>query len=203
MVSPGSWLADTGFGHPRGLLGRLGGRIMARGNTAAERHLIDLAELDSTDVVLVVGPGPGVGLQQAAERAGEVIGIDPSEVMLDACRRRCASFIEQGRVRLISATAQQTEQADDSVDAVLSVNNVSIWSDRLAGCAELARVLRPGGRMLLSTHQKWLPGGLTGLTQDVAAAGFTGVDTRIWNPPGRFATPAAQLTARRAKRPDT
>jgi SAM-dependent methyltransferase len=78
----------------------------------------------------------------------------------------------------------------------LSVNNVSIWPDRLAGCAELARALRPGGRLLLSTHQRWLPGGLAGLAEDVAVAGFVDIRTWIWHPPGRFAIPAAELAAR-------
>jgi arsenite methyltransferase len=77
------------------------------------------------------------------------------------------------------------------------VNNVMLWPDWQAGFTELRRVLRPGGRMLLSVHEKWLPGGLTALAAAVDAAGFDGIRTWAWEPPGRSATTAAQLQARR------
>jgi len=117
--------------------------------------------------------------------------------MLEACRRRCAELIEQGRVRLVEATAEHTGQPDCSMDVVIAVNNVQVWPDQLAGCSELARVLRPGGRLLLSAHQKWLPDGLPALANTVAAASFTDIDTWTWEPPGRSASTAAQLQARR------
>lgn len=195
MATFGARLADQGFGHPSGLLGRLGGRVMVRGNAATELHMVDLAQLAERDVVLVVGPGPGIGLEAAAERAGRVVGLDPSTVMLEACRRRCGGLVEQGRVQLVQASAAQTGQPDSSVDVVIAVNNVQIWPDQKAGCAELARVLRPGGRLLLSAHQKWLQGGLPALADTVTAVGFTDVRTWTWEPPGRAATTAGQLEA--------
>lgn len=194
-MNPDSRLADTGFGRPRGIVGRIGGRLMARGNAAAERRLVELAALQPAEKVLVLGPGPGVGVRAAAARAEQVVAIDPSELMLDACRRRCAAEVAGNRVRLVRATAADTQQDDNSADVALAVNNVSIWPDRHAGCVELFRVLRPGGRLLLSTHQKWLPGGPDGLADTVAAAGFIDIRTRTWQPPGRFQTPAAELTA--------
>lgn len=198
MTTFGARLAEKGFGRPSGPLGRLGGRLMARGNAATERRMVGLAELAERDDVLVVGPGPGIGLEAAARRSAHVIGLDPSPVMLEACRRRCADLIAQGRVRLVQATAEQTGQPGSSVDVVISVNNVQIWSDRQGGAAELARVLRPAGRLWISTHQKWLPGGLAALAATVAAAGFSDIRTWTWEPPGHGATTAAQLHARRA-----
>lgn len=195
MAAFGSWLADQGFGNPSGLLGRLGGRLMARANAATERHVVGLAELAEEDVVLMVGPGPGVGLQAAAQRAARVIGLDPSEVMLEACRRRCATALEHGQVQLVRASAAQTGLPDCSVDVAVAVNNVQIWPDWQAGCAELARVLRPGGRLWFSAHRTWLPGGPAALAETVAAAGFTDIRTWDWEPPGRGATTAAQLRA--------
>lgn len=78
----GSRILLRGFGRPTGLLGRVGGWMMARSNAATERHLVALADLDSDEIVAVLGPGPGIGVQAAAEHAKEVIGIDPSDVML-------------------------------------------------------------------------------------------------------------------------
>jgi SAM-dependent methyltransferase len=170
---------------------------MARGNSGTERHVVDIAELDSEDVVLVVGPGPGIGLQAAGTRSAHVIGIEPSAVMRNAASRRCAELIRQGRVRIESGVAEDTGQPDATVDVVLAVNNVQVWSDWGVAFAELHRVLRPGGRMLLSTHGRWLPGGQTALAAAVHAAGFDEVEAWTWEPPGRAATTAVQLRAHR------
>ncbi|HVW40511.1 MAG TPA: class I SAM-dependent methyltransferase [Amycolatopsis sp.] len=182
---------DRAFGHPRGFLGRIGAAAMAYGNAATERRVVDVARLTSGETVLVVGPGPGVGLAAAAERAGQVIGVDPSEEMLALCRARCPGAI------LRAGSAARTGQDDESVDVVLSVNNVDLWDDRAAGFAELCRVLRPGGRLVLSAHEKALPVPRHALAAEVSAAGFTDLQTWTWEPPG-FGATAAQLRAIRA-----
>jgi arsenite methyltransferase len=197
MGTIGDRLLDMGFGQPRGLLGRIGGWLMARGNADTERHLVKLADLTPEDVVLVLGPGPGVGLEAAGIQAGHVVGVDPSATMLTVCGQRCGDLIEKGKVELVRGDAENTGQPDASVDVVLSVNNVMLWPDWRAGFAELHRILRPEGRMLISVHEKWLPGGLTALGTAVGEAGFDGVQTWTWEPPGRSATTAAQLRARR------
>ncbi|EHR49966.1 methylase involved in ubiquinone/menaquinone biosynthesis [Saccharomonospora marina XMU15] len=186
---------DRTFGHPRGLLGRLGGAVMAHGNAATERHVVSVANPASDENVLVIGPGPGVGLRAAAERARLVIGVDPAEEMLDMCRARCAEAVEQGTVELRAGTAAATGQADESVDVVLSVNNVQLWDDRQAALAELLRVLRPGGRLVLSAHERWLPVPRQELGAEFEAEGFTDVQTWVWQPPGVAASRAAQLRA--------
>lgn len=161
---------------------------MAHGNAATERRVVEVARLTPAETVLVVGPGPGIGLTAAAERAGQVIGVDPSERMLALCRARCTDTI----LRL--GSAEHTGQDAGSVHVVLSVNNVHLWDDRAAGFAELHRVLRPGGRLVLSAHEKWLPVQRHALAAEVSAAGFTDLQTWTWEPPG-FGATAAQLRA--------
>jgi arsenite methyltransferase len=185
------------FGRPRGVLGRIGGRLMASGNAATERHMVDVAGVDHEDVVLVLGPGPGIGVQAAGARAMRVIAVDPSEVMLRVAGRRCADLVRQGTVRLVGGVAADTGLPDASVDVVLAVNNVQIWPDWAVGFAEVRRVMRPGGRLLISAHERWLPGGRAALAGAVERAGFDDVTTWLWEPPGRAATTAVQLRARR------
>lgn len=117
--------------------------------------------------------------------------------VLAAARRRCADLIREGRVRIGLGTAENTGLNDTAVDVVLSVNSVQLWTDRHEGLCELFRVLRPGGRLLLSAHEKWLPGGRSALAGAVQRAGYEDVDSWTWEPPGRGATTAVQLCARR------
>jgi arsenite methyltransferase len=190
MSTTSAQVRDRAFGHPRGLLGRIGGALMARGNAATERQLVNVARLTAEETVLVVGPGPGIGLLAAAERARTVIGVDPSPQMLARCHERCPGAIVR------AGSAEHTGQESASVEIVLSVNNVQLWDDRAAGFAELYRVLRPGGRLLLSAHEKWLPVPRHELAAEVTTAGFTDLQTWTWEPPGWSAT-AAQLRASR------
>jgi SAM-dependent methyltransferase len=193
MASITELVQNQGFGLPSGPLGRIGGALMARGNAETERRLVRLAAIADTETVLVLGPGPGIGLAAAGEKAALAIGVEPSELMRESCERRCAELIERGRVRVVAGDAEHTGQHDASVDVLFSVNNVMFWPDREAGLAEAFRVLRPGGRLLISAHERWLPDGLAGA---VRAAGVADVQSWTWQPPNsRFTTLAAQLRA--------
>ncbi|MBO0850044.1 MAG: methyltransferase domain-containing protein, partial [Pseudonocardia sp.] len=85
-------------------------------------------------------------------KAGRIVGLDPSPEMRAATARRTAEAMANDRVRIEEGTAAATGQPSDSFDVVLSVNTVAIWPDLAAGVRELARVLRPTGRLLLSWH---------------------------------------------------
>ena len=80
MVNIGTRLLGMSFGRPRRLLGRIGGQLIARGNAAIERHLVELADIKQDNVVLALalGPGPGVGVQAAASYSRQVVAIEPS-----------------------------------------------------------------------------------------------------------------------------
>jgi SAM-dependent methyltransferase len=162
---------DRAFGHPRGLLGRLGGALMTHANAATELHVVAVTRLTEAETVLIVGRSTGAGVDAATRRAARVITVETVD------------------------TAEGTELDAESVDVALSVNNVQLWTDRQAGFAELFRVLRPGGRLLLSGHEKWLPVPRHALAAEVEAAGFVDLQTWRWEPPGPFAAMAAQLRA--------
>jgi len=75
---------DATFGHPRGLLGRLGGVIMARSTRQRNAWTVSLLDIGHDDRILEVGFGPGALIQALAARAAEgfVVGVDLSPKML-------------------------------------------------------------------------------------------------------------------------
>ena len=68
------------FGRPRGIIGRLGGVIMARMDADCGVWVAGLLEVTPDDAVLEIGFGPGVIIQCLSKlaSAGHVAGIDPS-----------------------------------------------------------------------------------------------------------------------------
>lgn len=140
------------FAHPRGLRGRLAGRLMALVNRRASREVAALVPLRSgdtpSDTVLEVGFGPGVLLAALRARPERpvLVGVDPSAEMAELAARR----VPEAEVRL--GTADRTGLPDASVDRVVSLNTVAIWPDLDAGLDELCRVVRPGGSIVLAWH---------------------------------------------------
>ncbi|MDF3289580.1 class I SAM-dependent methyltransferase [Streptomyces silvisoli] len=188
---------DAVFGHPRGLAGRLGGALMARGNAGQERWAVSAAGLHPEEHVLVVGPGPGVGLALAAEAVGPdglVVGVDPSATMRRLAQARCAAPVTAEYVRVRAGRAERTDCEDASMDAVISVNNVMLW-DRPAGFRELLRVLRPGGRLVITVHRHVLGVPPQQVVSDAVAAGF--VEPELTFRRRRATSDAVQLLLRR------
>ena len=162
------------FGRPQGLLGRLGGIIMARTNADCGCWVSDLLEVGPNDRVLEVGFGPGVIIQRLSQLAvaGHIAGIDPSQEMVAQARARNATAIKDGRVDLRSGSVEHLPFDDNAFDEALAINSMQVWPDSAAGLREMRRVMKPSGRVALgftpySGQQN------QGLTQTLTAAGFT------------------------------
>jgi ubiquinone/menaquinone biosynthesis C-methylase UbiE len=144
-------ILDTAFGHPRGVLGRLGGMIMARWSAERNAWTIQQLAIRPDRRCLDVGCGPGALLHALAEHAqgGLLVGIDTSPVMLNQATRHNAQLIQRGRVQLQRASAVALPFADATIDIVLSANSVQLWPDQLAGVTEMRRVRKPGCQLAI------------------------------------------------------
>ncbi|MET4700970.1 ubiquinone/menaquinone biosynthesis C-methylase UbiE [Constrictibacter sp. MBR-5] len=139
------------FGRPRGLLGRIGGWIMARMNDDAGAWAVGLLEVGPADRVLEIGFGPGVALKRLSGLVtkGRIAGVDVSTRMMAQAKARNAAAIRRGRVELHRGVAESLPFAEASFEKVLAVNSVQVWSDAAAGLAEVRRILVPGGQVAL------------------------------------------------------
>jgi arsenite methyltransferase len=112
------------------------------------------------EAVVDLGCGRGKDVFEAARRVGEhgtAIGIDLSADMIAAARAAAPPGL--GNVAFVRSDLGALELADESVDLVLSNCAINHAPDKAAVYREVHRVLRPGGRFVISdiVAEKKLP----------------------------------------------
>jgi SAM-dependent methyltransferase len=111
-----------------------------------------VADLREGETVLDLGSGAGLDVLLSARRVGptgRAIGLDITDEMLDLARRHAA---EAGadNVEFLRGRIENIPLPDASVDVVVSNCVITLSSDKARVFAEIARVLRPGGRLGVS-----------------------------------------------------
>jgi ubiquinone/menaquinone biosynthesis C-methylase UbiE len=141
---------------PSGLFGRLNGNMMARGNVYDASWTLSLLDLQPDSQVLEIGFGPGVSTQYASERAtrGFVTGIDHSETMVQAARKRNAAAIKAGRMALQQGDVASLAYPDESFDRIFSIHSIYFWPKPVDCLKELRRVLKLGGLIAITIKPK-------------------------------------------------
>lgn len=145
------------FGCPRGWRGRLIGHLMALKNGAMNRAALDQLDPQPGERVLEVGFGPGRTLGRVARLTGPgiapggfVAGIDHSMAMVRQASWRNRRLIAAGQAELRHASVADIPYPDGHFDKAFAVNAFQFWPQPLAGLRELHRVLRPGGKLVLT-----------------------------------------------------
>jgi SAM-dependent methyltransferase len=127
--------------------------------TAAElapvaERVVSLAGPDPGARVLDLACGTGNAALCAARGGASAIGLDAAPRLIDVARERAAS--EGTDASFVVGDVQALPFDDASFDVALSIFGVIFAADAAAAFDEMIRVLRPGGRALLSV---WIPAG--------------------------------------------
>jgi ubiquinone/menaquinone biosynthesis C-methylase UbiE len=104
------------------------------------------------DRLLEIGVGSGNSILAVAARVHEgfVAGVEPDALALRHAERRCASLIREGRVQLMQGSSADLAAFETaSFDKVYGVQVAAFWDGPAEHLAEIRRVLRPGGFLLL------------------------------------------------------
>lgn len=166
-------------------VGRLAGRIMASRNRETEQEAVEALAPEHRDAVLVLGFGPGVGIELLADAVpyGWIGGVDPARPMVRAAAARNRGGVARGQVRLEAAPADDLPWGAATFDGALAVNSIQMWEPLDDSLAEVARVLRPGAKLVTLTHDWALRHGHASvdawwesIAPRLAAAGFTAAE---------------------------
>src|SRR5262249_13609337 len=118
---------------------------------------VERAGIHPEDVVLDVACGAGNATIPAARAAAKTVGLDITPELIEAGKRKAR---EAGvEIEWVEGDAQDMPFDDESFDVVLSVSGCMFAPDHAKAAAELARVLKPGGRLVVAA---WRPEGNVG-----------------------------------------
>jgi demethylmenaquinone methyltransferase/2-methoxy-6-polyprenyl-1,4-benzoquinol methylase len=138
------------FDRIAGLYDRMNSVMTAGLHHEWRRRAADLANLSPGDRALDVATGTGdlaLELTTRVAPGGEVVGVDFSEKMLELARAKAGP--RGAHVRFESGNALSLGYADGEFDASTVGFGARNFSDLDRGLAEMARVVRPGGRVVV------------------------------------------------------
>jgi SAM-dependent methyltransferase len=140
---------------------------------------------DGVLVDLACGRG-GYGIEVAQRTGARLVGVDFSAVAVERAAANSAHALPAGRSEFVVGTLTATGLPAGAADAVMCVDAVQFASPPLAALVECRRLLRPGGRVVLTTWEAVGPADervpprvrAVHLERDLRAAGLVEVEVR-------------------------
>ena len=140
----------TSVGLPSGPLGWVATWQMAFEHRRAYAAMAREVDLQPDDDLLDVGCGSAAFLQRHAAHVRHVAGLDASEIPVGMARTRLADRIAAGTAEVVRGDAMAMPWPDDRFSVVTAYILLEVVPDPLKVLSEMHRVLRPGGRAVLT-----------------------------------------------------
>lgn len=125
------------------------GRVVSRRKSYAFDMIRRLPNL-SGGHALDVGFGSGVYIEELLRMGFECSGVDISQEMVDAGRKRLKTFVDSGRLHLALGEVEHLPFGDNTFDLVLCIGVLGYLLRDEQALAELKRIVKPGGYLLIN-----------------------------------------------------
>ena len=137
-------------GEPSGPIGWVGARLMASATRSYGLAMAAELDLQPDDELLDVGCGSGGLLAEHAAHVRYVAGLDVSEIQVRMARERLSERVAAGTAEIVLGDAVDLPWGDDRFSVVTSLEALKHISDPEGALREMHRVLRPGGRAVIT-----------------------------------------------------
>src|ERR1700733_5260691 len=144
--------------------------LARRSDRAGQARTRERLLANAEGVTLEIGAGSGANLRWYPKAVTELVLSDPSPYMLDHLRSELASVSAwpgSGTVRLVAAGLPSLPFDDATYDTVVVTYVLCSILDLPGAFAEIARVLKPDGRLLFLEHVRAADGSVLGSVQDL------------------------------------
>jgi ubiquinone/menaquinone biosynthesis C-methylase UbiE len=135
---------------PRGIVGRIVAWLMPLGHESIYKPVSRVLNLQPEDDLLDVACGAGYFLKRYAHHVKNFAGLDYSEVMVDMAKKKHKNRIAAGTAEIVFGEASQLPWEDNRFSVVTSMGSFMAFPKPLESLREMHRVLRPGGRVVVS-----------------------------------------------------
>jgi cyclopropane fatty-acyl-phospholipid synthase-like methyltransferase len=136
-----------------GISGWLAAKAMARMNADAEREAVMRLAPARSSRNLVIGFGPGIGLEYMLRQTdGEVVGVDPSMMMHREAGRRNATALRRGRLKLFLSGVESLDDDVGQFDGAIAVHTLQMCKPFSSTARRLSALMKPEARLVSITH---------------------------------------------------
>jgi len=140
----------TQFELPRGFAGRVTLMFMNRGHKSIYENVASALELRSEDDLLEIACGNGHFIKNYASHVHSVAGLDLSELCIKLAARKNKKRVMAGSVEFVQGEATQLPWEDNKFSVTTSMASFMMFPKLLESLKEMYRVLRPGGRAVVT-----------------------------------------------------
>lgn len=135
---------------PRGTMGKITYSLMNRMHSGIYKNVADVLSPRPDDDLLDVACGNGHFLKKYASQARSVAGLDLSEVGIQMASKKHAARVAAGTGEFVRGDAAELPWQEGRFTAVTSMGSAVAFPRAFEALKEMHRVLRPGGRAVVS-----------------------------------------------------
>ncbi len=135
---------------PRGLAGRITVIFMNIGHKSIYKNVAKVLQLQQDDDLLEVACGNGYFMNKYASHVHSVAGLDLSELVVKMAKKKHRGRIKAGTAEFVHGDASQLPWEDSRFSVATTMGSFTSFPKPLESLKEMYRVLRPGGRVIVS-----------------------------------------------------